>query len=375
MKTRVAIKLNRIKIILLISITALSFHFFSTPGKAYEDNAYKGRYIAGIQYDQKDQKRSLFQSASPYDSICFEFPAPATWPTGLTRQDEYFWIADQDSTRIYKLNSDGQVLNSYEAPCSFPAGLEWDGTNLWLVCEESAVLYKMDTTCAVINSFNLPDTSWDPNSWGLAWDGEYMWHSQYGDSARIYKLDLSDSLEIEDSYTPISSFILGITWNGNYLCGADIHDSTFYWMNTDCDTIGSILWQIPYPLGLYHDGANFWNVSSDSAHGGHEAVYRSDLITSIDEVISKPDDITMISAYPNPFNPKTTINYSLSNQSYIQLDIYNLLGQHIETLFEGAKQSGEYSIIWNADRFTSGIYFIRLKTNDHIKCLKLMLVK
>jgi len=369
----VAIKPIGIKITILIGIAALSFYFLSTTGKTYGDNENKGRYIAGIYYDNKEQSRSFFQPVSPCDSIAF--PAPGTWPTGLTRQDEYFWIADQDSARIYKLNSNGQVLNSYPVPDSFPAGLEWDGANLWLVCEESAVLYKMDTTCAVIASFNLPDTLWDPDSWGLAWDGQYMWHSQYGDSARIYKLDLSDSLEIKASYTPISSFMLGITWNGNYLCGVDIHDSTLYWMDTTSGVWRDTLWQVPYPLGLYHDGESFWNVSSSSAHGGHEAVYRSDLITGIDEVVPKPENFTIISAYPNPFNAKTTIYYSLARQSYIQLDVYNLLGQHIGALFEGVKQSGEHYAVWDAKGFTSGIYFIRLVTEVESLSAKLLLLK
>ena len=76
--------------------------------------------------------------------------------------------------------------------------------------------------------------------------------------------------------------------------------------------------------------------------------------------------------YPNPFNPKTTINYELSTggrtssgsiTNYVDLSIYNLLGQKVATLVSGKQKAGSYSVEWNAAGFSSGIYICRLLTD------------
>ena len=79
------------------------------------------------------------------------------------------------------------------------------------------------------------------------------------------------------------------------------------------------------------------------------------------------DDLNLISQkielssnYPNPFNSNTTINYSIFNRSDINLSIYNIQGQLVETLLEKSQPPGKYSIGWNAENLSSGIYLINL---------------
>jgi hypothetical protein len=79
--------------------------------------------------------------------------------------------------------------------------------------------------------------------------------------------------------------------------------------------------------------------------------------------------------YPNPFNASTTIRYTLPNESEISLSIYNLLGQRVEVLFEGAQDPGEYIITWDSSHSPSGIYFARLETRCQTENVKMVLLK
>jgi hypothetical protein len=95
----------------------------------------------------------------------------------------------------------------------------------------------------------------------------------------------------------------------------------------------------------------------------------------IDDNIVTPKDIQIIGNYPNPFNASTTICYFIPYDSYVKLEIYDILGRKVETIAEGEKSAGEYQIIWNAMGFDSGMYFARLSNNDNVDIRKLVLLK
>jgi len=61
--------------------------------------------------------------------------------------------------------------------------------------------------------------------------------------------------------------------------------------------------------------------------------------------------------YPNPFNPLTTIKYSLPVESFVKINIYNALGEVIEELVSKVQSSGNYEVTWNAQNYSSGIYY------------------
>jgi len=84
--------------------------------------------------------------------------------------------------------------------------------------------------------------------------------------------------------------------------------------------------------------------------------------------------------YPNPFNPNTAIEYSLSEDTEILFSIYNIKGGLVKTLFDGVRAAGNYKINWdgtddNGLEVTSGIYFYRLTTNHFDQVNKMILVK
>ena len=84
--------------------------------------------------------------------------------------------------------------------------------------------------------------------------------------------------------------------------------------------------------------------------------------------------------YPNPFNPATTVTFSVPKFTNVKVTVYDLLGKEIATLFNKEVNAGEYSVQWNGKNSfgvdaSSGIYFVRLTTNDFQRTIKILLQK
>ncbi len=85
--------------------------------------------------------------------------------------------------------------------------------------------------------------------------------------------------------------------------------------------------------------------------------------------------LSIDSVYPNPFNPETTISYSLTNSSYVTLKIYNIKGELVETLLAGNVIAGKHSYEWKPENVASGVYFCKLSNGDKISTQKVILLK
>ena len=79
--------------------------------------------------------------------------------------------------------------------------------------------------------------------------------------------------------------------------------------------------------------------------------------------------------YPNPFNPVTRIDYQVPQQSQVEIVVFNSLGQKVATLVNEVKETGAYSVDWNAASLSSGIYFYQMKAGDFVTVKKLVLLK
>ncbi|MBN1326562.1 MAG: T9SS type A sorting domain-containing protein [Candidatus Cloacimonetes bacterium] len=83
----------------------------------------------------------------------------------------------------------------------------------------------------------------------------------------------------------------------------------------------------------------------------------------------------LIRNYPNPFNPETTITYSLNQEGWTELTVFNLKGEVIDNLIREDKSAGIYQITWNALNQSSGIYLVQLKNNGRKDIQKIILLK
>ncbi|MCL1827517.1 MAG: T9SS type A sorting domain-containing protein [Candidatus Cloacimonetes bacterium] len=119
-------------------------------------------------------------------------------------------------------------------------------------------------------------------------------------------------------------------------------------------------------------------VNGESSMTKESYIVVTEATPEIDDTL--PDVTYLGDAYPNPFNPSTTIKYSLKTAGSVSLDIYNIKGQKVKTLVEEFQNAGLHNVSWNGSDnsgkpISSGVYFYQLKTEDFSSVKKLILLK
>jgi len=119
-------------------------------------------------------------------------------------------------------------------------------------------------------------------------------------------------------------------------------------------------------IGLYPNWA--WDTDSFT----FEIVEDS---TSVNPINNIPAKFILLSNYPNPFNPITTFTFTLPVATHATLDLYDITGRHLTTLFSGFCQTGTHQISFNGSELSSGVYFCQLKAGESSTVRKILLIK
>jgi hypothetical protein len=122
-----------------------------------------------------------------------------------------------------------------------------------------------------------------------------------------------------------------------------------------------------------------------------EGTYSTSVVSNFNYIYRSPTDAddrdqpvphryALNGNYPNPFNPRTTIRYSLASRSAVRLDIFNILGQSVKTLVDEVQSAGEHSVVWEGNHESgaaaaAGVYFYRLQAGDYRTTRKMILLK
>ena len=91
--------------------------------------------------------------------------------------------------------------------------------------------------------------------------------------------------------------------------------------------------------------------------------------------INIPDVYSLSQNYPNPFNPSTLIKYSVAKDGFVNVSIFNLLGEKVATLVNSNMKAGSYELNFNASQLSSGVYFYSIEAGDFKAVKKMMLMK
>lgn len=87
------------------------------------------------------------------------------------------------------------------------------------------------------------------------------------------------------------------------------------------------------------------------------------------------DQFKLEQNFPNPFNPSTRISYSVPAVSFVNLVVFDMLGNEVEVLVNEEKQAGHYQIDFNAVELSGGVYFYKLTSNSFVDTKKMILMK
>lgn len=204
-------------------------------------------------------------------------------------------------------------------------------------------------------------------------------------------------------YDEVDCLLLNGFWDGNAVCDTDNENSCLaldgswyeglcptgeYEINGDSMSItyydpdnGPGVSEAVLILELDENGnwsSLHWNLQDWYGYGNCVGMTWSSSPTELsinDSEFYIPLEISINSIHPNPFNPKTQINYTLSIQTDVNISVYDIKGKRVDELSMGQQRTGKHSVTWNAKHLSSGVYLIRLKAGDKIESKPIILMK
>ena len=134
-------------------------------------------------------------------------------------------------------------------------------------------------------------------------------------------------------------------------------------------------WPLPESADLQYSNASLKTGATDGGYVGDPYWFVG--VTGVEKVPGiTPDKFTLYEAYPNPFNPSTTIRFSIPESGNVTLKVYNITGQEVMTVLDNEfKANGSYDVNVDMSNLSSGVYFYTLRQNSSFLTKKMILLK
>ena len=120
-------------------------------------------------------------------------------------------------------------------------------------------------------------------------------------------------------------------------------------------------------------------VAASTVRAEPEALFVSGMEEPLPEAVAPevalPSEYVLSSAYPNPFNPETTIPFGLPEASWVDLSVYDVLGRRVAVLVEGERPAGRHVVQFRGESLSSGVYLVRMQAGAFSQVRYLTLVK
>ena len=91
--------------------------------------------------------------------------------------------------------------------------------------------------------------------------------------------------------------------------------------------------------------------------------------------VALPGESSLSQNFPNPFNPATQIEYSITENEFVSLKVYNTLGQLVKSLVSGIIKAGNHTVTFDGTKLSSGVYYYRLEAGNKVLVKKMLLTK
>ncbi len=306
------------------------------------------------------------------------------------------------------LLADGNILvgSSKEIRDNFSNNNYFTGNNLQSIWQSEIVVWKISSDNSILDTirYNGPGNSRDdPNdiitdtfgnvfvacrSWGVAvnydfvilkynTDGNLIWEYRYNGSENSY--DSAEKIKLDNSGNIYATGIVTLNSHGIQIYTVKLSpDGQLLWSDkfsrynsiTDSNYVSDL--QIDNSNNIYLCGKSRDSVSRKYDFLTVKYSQPTSIINK-SEILNK--DYYIIENYPNPFNPETKIKFDLPGKSDVSIDIFSSDGKKILELVNSAFSAGVHTVVWNAQSFPSGIYFISFKTDKFKEVKKAILIK
>ena len=211
---------------------------------------------------------------------------------------------------------------------------------------------------------------------GFAVNGNVAW----SDVASGYSLDnLSPAAPTNVSGEPLESSI-ALTWDETL--ATDFSHYAVYRSETegfDPATVTPVSTIVPaFTDNTVEINKKYYYRVSTIDFNSNESDYSEELNFEITDVAGEtalPTKYSLSNNYPNPFNPSTQIKFAIPQSGNVRITIYNSLGKEVKVLKNENLNAGYYNVTWNANGFSSGIYFYEMKSNNFVQVRKMLLLK
>ena len=320
----------------------------------------------------------------------------------LTWDGELLWGVEEDT--VYGFTTEGERRVAFGTESRSLKGIAWDGDSLLWVGNLTDDL-KAFTREGVLRSelnhrglrvYGLAYWQDDPDGYPL-----YIFQRTNENPQTVYKMDPATGeimfvceLLPEDGGSAEGAFITRCwdrfgCWVFMDIANAGDDRIDVWQMKANTD------WLIPEPseglinageqqeLALNLVGPNLdpvdfcgclvFHHNAMSAHDTVNVIMHLPVIQDNREPL--PTDFAITSIYPNPFNSTTRISYSLPSPSFLSLQLFDVRGRRVETLFEGDQHAGLHSSTLSAANLPSGLYFVRLEASEKAFTRKVMLIR
>jgi hypothetical protein len=267
-------------------------------------------------------------------------------------RDSYTYDAHGNTTEhVYRTWIDSAWVNDLDWTYAYDAnrketeelGRNWNGS-AWVNWSDATLTYDANG-----NRTEVLGLTWNDSGWVNSQEYTWAYDASGQDTADVGKMWISNVWANWSKYTH--------AYDASGKDTADVYEygDGSSWVNGY------------YIIYTYDDNGNEterlyrqWNGRAWENQDKKTYIWRM-LVADVHEKAHAASSFALSANYPNPFNPQTTISFSLPKESYVTLKVYDLLGREVATLAKGKKEAGEYAVAWNAGSAPSGIYFYRLE--------------
>ncbi len=196
-----------------------------------------------------------------------------------------------------------------------------------------------------------------------------LYAGTYGNG--VYRSTDNGNTWVKSSSYP-ANYVYALSVDGNGNLYASSWEAGVFFTNTNANS-----WQ-PIGLGGFGVSSVMVNNMNNAVFAGtsNGAVFKlNDSPSAVNGSVEVPSTFSLEQNYPNPFNPTTTIEFSIANKEQVTLNIYNVLGELVETLINENLESGSYKINFSGSNLTSGMYIYHIQAGSFSASKKMMLVK